>query len=61
MMAFDKLYYRGKEVRRDGFTTDSVRTIVMQKNNPDRLDMRYKTNREFVAQQRAWTKAHKNG
>lgn len=55
-MSFDKLYYQGKEVKPDGFKAKTFRVIVMQKNNPDRLDMRYKCNKEFVRINREFTK-----
>lgn len=47
---FTSIRYRGKEIK--GFTTTSTVTIIMQKNNPDRLDMRYKCNRKFIAEMR---------
>lgn len=49
---FAEIRYKGKPLK--GFK-GTMRTIVMQKNNPDQLDMRYKTNREFIKEQRAWT------
>lgn len=50
---FNNIHYRGKPVSRKGFT-GKMRVIVMQKRHPDMLDMRFKTNREFVAQQKKW-------
>lgn len=52
---FTNIRYRGKPVKRDG-SPAIMRSIVMQKNNPDRLDMRYRTNRQFIAEQREWAK-----
>lgn len=53
-MNFERINYQGKEVK--GMTTTSVATIVMQKTHPNRLDMRFKCNREFIAKQRQATK-----
>lgn len=55
-MGFNKIYYQGKELKRDD--TATTRTIVMQKNNPDRLDMRYKTNREWIKEQQVIQLVH---
>lgn len=52
-----EIYYQGKPVER-GFT-GTMRTIVMQCNNPDKLDMRYWTNREFVDETRAFMRSFK--
>lgn len=43
---FNMLMYNGQPIGSDH--TDKVRVIIMQKNNPNRLDMRYKTNKEFL-------------
>jgi hypothetical protein len=46
-MSFESITYKGKPVKRDGFT-GKLTTLILQKNNGDRLDMRYKCNKEFV-------------
>lgn len=51
---FQKIFYKGEEVK--GYKATTTATIVMQKRNPDRLDMRYKCNKEFVQMNRAWSK-----
>lgn len=53
-MNFEKIYYRGEEVK--GFKAETFRVIVMQQSNPDRLDMRYKCNKEFVRVNEAFSK-----
>jgi len=55
---FGNINYKGKPVKREGFT-GIMRVIVMQKNNPDRLDMRYRTNKQFMAEQQKWRADHK--
>lgn len=48
---FAQLYYHGKPVKRD--TSAKTLVIVMQKNKPNRLDMRYKGSREFAKMNKA--------
>lgn len=43
---FGKIMYKGKPLT--VLKATSAHTIVMQKSNPDRLDMRFKCNREFL-------------
>ena len=45
-MSFEQIYYKGKPMKRD--LSAKVTTMIMQKNNPNRLDMRYKVNKEFA-------------
>lgn len=56
---FAEINYKGKPVKR-GFVATSVLTLVMCKNDPNRLDMRYKSNRKFVEQSRQSRKEFKN-
>jgi hypothetical protein len=48
--SFARIYYKGKPLKRDMSTKTLY--IVMQKNNPERLDMRYKDSRRFAAMNR---------
>ena len=44
-MSFEKLYYKGKEVKRVDSKMNTV-TLVLRKNS-NVLDMRYKSNKEY--------------
>lgn len=45
---FFEIKYRGKPMFRKGEVNDKVQTIVMRQSDPNRLDMRFKCNREFL-------------
>lgn len=54
---FQQIFHKGEPLR--GMEAKTFVLVVMQKRHPDRLDMRYKCNRDFTRQLKQWREQHK--